>query len=268
MPGSSDIGAFRTVCTFSHMNFDDALIYPGRQGAAHLHTYWGNTASDYRSTPESIRNSGNSTCRGGIANRSSYWAPSLIDTRDGRPLVPNIIHVYYKTGYLGVPNSAVRPWPQGLRMIAGNAASTGGNNPGVWYRCNAGPNSPTIMQCAGELSMHIEFPQCWNGRDLSSPDHKSHMAYARGGCPSSHPIAMAQLTVNIHYDTQGGVNYRLSSDVNGAPAGSSGHADFIEGWIPEVFRTAVERVINPGLTAGSHMLGDGRVMNCGYPGCR
>lgn len=29
-----------------------------------------------------------------------------------------------------------------------------------------------------KLNILVSFPQCWNGRDLSSPDFMSHMAYA------------------------------------------------------------------------------------------
>ena len=88
-PPGGGHGAFRTVCTFSHMSFDDPIVFPGQPGRSHLHTFFGNTGTNANSTPESIRDTGNSTCRGGIANRSSYWVPTLIDTRDNTPLKPD-----------------------------------------------------------------------------------------------------------------------------------------------------------------------------------
>ena len=42
MPTPADIGAFRNVCQFSHMNFDDAIVFPGKQNATHLHMCFGN----------------------------------------------------------------------------------------------------------------------------------------------------------------------------------------------------------------------------------
>ena len=42
---SSDIGAFRIPCAYSHMAFNDPIVYPGQPGRAHLHTFFGNTAS-------------------------------------------------------------------------------------------------------------------------------------------------------------------------------------------------------------------------------
>jgi Domain of unknown function (DUF1996) len=264
------IGAFRNVCAYSHMNFDDALVFPGQQGATHLHTYFGNSGARFDSTADSIGNSGGSTCRGGIANRSAYWVPSMIDTRNGRPLAPNLIHVYYKTGYNGIADAAIRPWPKGFRMIAGAASSRVGQSQ-VKYRCNSGPSQSFIPSCDGKLMMAVTFPQCWDGVNLAAPDHKSHVAYPSGGrCPSSHPVPTPELTVNLEYATTFGNSstWRLSSDSNGAPAGSSGHADWVNGWDPALMNTWVTQVVNRGLSGGSHMLGDGRVMNCNFQGCK
>ena len=49
----SDIGAFRIPCAYSHMAFDDPIVYPGRPGAAHLHTFFGNTGTNAASTEQS-----------------------------------------------------------------------------------------------------------------------------------------------------------------------------------------------------------------------
>jgi hypothetical protein len=93
------IGAFRTICQYSHMAYNDPIVFPGQPGKAHLHTFFGNTDVDAYSTDDSIRNTGNSTCPGGIANRTAYWIPSLIDTRNGAPIVPEKAVWYYKSGY-------------------------------------------------------------------------------------------------------------------------------------------------------------------------
>src|SRR6185369_4842740 len=68
----TDIGQFRIPCTYSHMAFDDPIVYPGRPGAAHLHTFFGNTGTNAASTEQSIRDTGNSTCLGGTINRTAY----------------------------------------------------------------------------------------------------------------------------------------------------------------------------------------------------
>jgi hypothetical protein len=266
------VGAFRTVCDYSHMNFDDPIVYPGQAGASHLHVYFGNTIVDASTTVANLVTQGNSTCRGGIANRSAYWVPAMIDTRNGAPIRPSFAHVYYKAGYQGNTNASIKPPPVGLRMIAGDSKNTvvrPSSQSGVEFGCNGG-GSNTLPNCApgSTVEMHVNFPQCWDGVNLDSPDHKSHMAYGTGsGCPASHPIPIPEITIIAVFPVvgQNSSTWRLSSDRDGSTAGTSAHADWMNGWrgeiageyLPTIF---VTRLINAGLSGGSHMIGDGRVM--------
>lgn len=256
------MGAFRTVCQWSHFNFDDPLVYPGQVGASHLHMFFGNTGTTGNSTPESIRTTGNGSCRGGIANRTAYWVPAVIDTRSGAPVRPAAdIDVYYKRGY-GVPESTqvVAP-PVGFRMIAGNSKSTVGQQD-AYFECNGSRISG--MTCgSGELRQVVEFPQCWDGINLDSPDHRSHVIYPSGGrCAATHPVVLPEITVIVKYAVPSGGtgSWRLSSDVIGAPAGSSGHADWVNGWVQNILESGMTNIVNRGLSGGSHMIGDGRVL--------
>lgn len=267
-PRDSDIGAFRTVCDYSHMNSDDPILFPGQQGRSHLHVFFGNTLADYRSTAESIMNSGNSTCRGGIVNRSAYWVPAMIDTRDGRPIRPVESNFYYKTGYRGIKPAQVVSFPPGFRMIAGNALSTRGQEH-VRYSCNGVTRwQPSIPVCtSGNVEMQVIFPQCWDGVSLTSPDGRSHVAYGNGrGCPSAFPVALPEVTTTIVYPVANGSGadsstWRLSSDnYTGAPGGHSGHADWFHGWEQDVMEAWVKRVLQPSRDGGSHIVGDGRVI--------
>jgi Domain of unknown function (DUF1996) len=261
----------------SHFNFDDPIVFPGTQNATHLHVYFGNTGARFDSTASSLVNSGNSTCTGGILNRSSYWVPAMIDAREGRPLTPLPLSIYYKVGYNGIPSSAIRPFPQGLRMIAGNSKATAPQDVSiVHFHCHAQSNGAPVLSAtipascpAGSvLQASIEFPQCWDGTNLDSPDHKSHMAYPSGGrCPSTHPVPIPQITYNVVYrvaNTGDTAYWRLSSDLAGAPAGSSNHADWFAAWrgssatpgdyVPNVF---VRDVLNRGLDGHTYLLGNG-----------
>ena len=260
-PSSSDgTGAFRTVCSYSHMNFDDPIVYPNQPGKAHLHAYFGNTGAKASSTANSLATTGNSTCRGGTINRSAYWVPALIDSA-GKPQKPESLEVYYKTGYNGIAPRAVRSFPRGLRMIAGDMKSKSAQwnaywacrdhyvgKPGSIPRCNRGEN----------IVMIVEFPQCWDGKNLDSADHKSHMAYPDAGCPSTHPVAIPAITMNVIYKPATGL--RLSSDMYDAeqPGGFSAHADWFSGWDPAIVNTFVTKCLNPALDCHAHLLGDGR----------
>lgn len=61
--------------------------------------------------------------------------------------------------------------------------------------------------CPGGIRATIIFPSCWDGKNLDSPDHRSHVAYAPGSalagdkCPSTHPVRIPQVMYEIEYDT-------------------------------------------------------------------
>jgi hypothetical protein len=274
-PGPSDgTGAFRTVCAPTHMAYDDPIVYPGQPGRSHLHTFFGNTAVTGNSTTTSILTTGNSSCRGGTLNRSSYWIPSMVDTRTNMAVMPRTANFYYKSGYNGVNPATIRPFPVGLRMIAGDAANSA--PPGLYmrsawrYHCHNANDGfgPSIPNCGAgdEMVQEIFFPQCWDGVNLDSPDHKSHMAYASPdipGCPASHPVALPEIGFNIHYpvtEANQASYWRLSSDTYTGPAGYSSHGDWWNGWDQGAMEAFVEGCVNPALDCHSHLLGDGRAI--------
>lgn len=260
---ADSIGAFRIPCGFARMAFDDPIVFPGQPGASHLHTFTGNVGVDAFSTTASISGAGNSTCDGGTLNRSSYWFPALIDTGNGRPLVPTTNVVYYKDSYDFDISAVVQPLPAGLRMVSGNAkntdpATTGaryicygpdGTNPG-WKRTITAAFADGTCKVGGDFIMEVGFPYCWDGVNLDSPNHASHLSgveqyrvsrpAAEGGdyypkrCPATHPVVLPVISYNVHYAiTDDGLigRARLSSDMDPTlPAGISGHADYFLGW--------------------------------------
>jgi hypothetical protein len=265
-PGGSDgTGAFRTICKFSHMNFDDPIRFPGVDGATHLHAFFGNTETDSTSTQSSIANAGNTTCRGGTANRTAYWVPALLDAQ-GKPQKPDDGNFYYKTGYAGIAPSTVQNFPAGLRIIAGDQMSQGAQA-NAWWGCLEYyvPRSPSIVDCGAgnHLMMTVLFPQCWDGVQLDSADHQSHMAYpSNGACPSTHPVPLPEITFNISYPrpASGIAGWHLSSDMydQSLPGGYSAHADWFDGWDPAISATWVQHCNNAAVDCRSHLLGDGR----------
>ena len=263
---NNDVGAFRTSCAMSHMAFDDGIVFPGQPGKAHLHAFFGNTGSDAYSTAESLRTSGNSTCRGGIANRSSYWVPAVID-KSGTPIKPKSAQIYYKTGYNGIAPKDVKVFPEGLRVIAGDMKTSEPIQEHAFWSCevyNGHPKSIPDCPAGQKVIMQIFFPQCWNGVDLDSADHKSHMAYpANGACPGSHPVAIPEISFNVYYDVPAGTRsseWRLSSDMydQSKPGGYSAHGDWFEGWKRDVAEAFVKNCNQTQSDCHSHLLGDGR----------
>jgi Domain of unknown function (DUF1996) len=268
-------GEFRTECAYSHMNFDDPIVFPGQPAKSHLHTFFGNTLTRAGSTADSIANLGNSTCAGGISNRTAYWVPTLIDTADSRPKIPDGSIWYYKTG--GMLAAKVKPFPKGLRMIAGNARSAqASDSEHIQWSCwdTGGINQrfiPTSCPIGDSVVMRVAFPQCWDGQNLDSLDHKSHMSYPISvpgqsyfECPSSHPVQLTQIGLNVKYkvtDAAAPAKWRLSSDMYDTtkPGGFSAHGDWFNGWEEGVLNTWVKRCINDGYDCHGFLLGDGRI---------
>jgi hypothetical protein len=123
-------------------------------------------------------------------------------------------------------------------MLAGNPLlrNTTGESRGICHRCiykNAQPFGgapcteedttflPTRM-CEGGIRTQVTFPTCWDGVNLDSPDHQSHVAYAeipyepyvaplathpytpeqqRGKCPEGFPIMLPQVMYEVMFDT-------------------------------------------------------------------
>ena len=111
--------------------------------------------------------------------------------------------------------------------------------------------------------MGVDFPQCWDGVNLDSPDHKSHMAYANNGCPSTHPVALPEVSLVMHYTVaeSGTDTYlKLSSDNYKGVGGYSMHADWFNGWDSSVHSEWVTNCINPSKDCHSVLLGDGRYL--------
>jgi hypothetical protein len=280
--GANGAGAFRIPCGFAHMSFDDPIVFPGQPGRSHLHTFFGNTSADASSTPESIRSTGNSTCRGGIANRSAYWVPTLIDTRDNTPLKPDGFTAYYKNGTLPAP--AVQPMPVGLRMIAGDPNASG-PHPEVFssrWKCIGGPNNEndlyqsSIGNCdvGATLYQEVFFPQCWDGVNLDSPDHRSHMSYTarilnpdgkgyHEECPKTHPVVLPHISFNVTYlvrEKDAPLHWRLSSDLydRSQPGGFSSHGDWFNGWKSDISDAWARNCVEAMKDCHAHLLGDGR----------
>ena len=75
---------FIESCRFSHQAPDDPIVFPGKPGASHQHTFVGNRTTSAFSNFGSLR-SGGTTCMR-ADDTAAYWVPTLL--RDGRALEP------------------------------------------------------------------------------------------------------------------------------------------------------------------------------------
>ncbi|HET9672212.1 MAG TPA: DUF1996 domain-containing protein [Actinomycetota bacterium] len=241
---------FHVECPFHHHRSDDPIVSPGQPGASHHHAFFGNTSTDAHSTYRSLRAAG-TTC-GLRADKGAYWIPAV--SRDGE-LVSAVDADFYYRG-VTAPLRAIRPFPKGLKIIAGDGHAEGPQSTRVIaWSCtgSSGTGQETIRDCGDAfVKVLIRFPSCWDGVRRDSADHRSHMRYAirrsdgRRGCPRSHPIPVPELTYSITLPFHDGVGVTLSS---GPPY--TMHADFINAWNQRVLRRLVERCIHAGIECSS-----------------
>jgi hypothetical protein len=231
---------FIESCRYSHQAPDDPIVYPGQPGLSHQHTFAGNTSTNAFSSFGSLRSSP-TTCMK-RADTAAYWVPALY--QGTTEILPTGATIYYRRG----TTASVQTFPNNLRMIAGDSKATTAQDLRITYwNCGieAGvPASSTVPTCPDSrgsfVRLHIRFPECWDGRNLDSADHKSHMAYAmKGTCPATHPISVPQVTEIFRYPTAGGEGFSLSSGGQ-----FSAHADFLNAWNPGALKKLVNDCLN------------------------
>ncbi len=227
-------------CRYSHEAPDDPIVFPGQPGLSHQHTFVGNRTTNAFSSFGSLRSSGTTCVR--RDDTAAYWVPALY--QGPTEVLPVAATVYYRRGTL----AEVSPFPNNLRMIAGDAKATVPQGLRVtFWSCGVASGverSTEVPACPDTrgsfLRLHIRFPECWDGRRLDSADHKSHLAYAvRGECPSTHPVAVPQITQIYRYASRGGDGFSLASG-----GVYSAHADFLNAWKPGALRKLVGDCLN------------------------
>ncbi len=271
-------GNFRSRCDFSHLSYDDPIVYPDDPGAAHLHMFFGNTHANAYSTYESLRNSGSSTCMGRELNRSSYWVPALFDAV-GDVRIPDFMRVYYKNPVAGFPpnpnveqfSAQTVPYPttdsagnpDGMKLVLPQEPEATVST--VWFCGNSGFTgsqnafSATIPQCDDTVSTYrndgvhdlvavVSFPYCWSEATLTidslvyPPNHSEVRS-----CPTGTTRLPLLQFIVVWKDVDGTAGWRLSSDpVDTTTPGATLHADWFGAWHPTINQRWVDNCNNLG----------------------
>ncbi|BEI84169.1 hypothetical protein CcaverHIS002_0407730 [Cutaneotrichosporon cavernicola] len=256
----------------------DPIVNPGEIGG-HVHSLFGaSNIRDVLNTPEEQLRAQCTTAKV-QDDKSSYWVPTLYYIRKDGTYEGMAHHsrIYYNV------DPAYTPFPPGMRIVSGNSmnrnpkqesvrgvkmdfAALGRQEWGIYL-----PNTTTYSNFPGGPRTGIEFPSCgWANQSLDSDDHFSHLTWpiATGGgeiwqtsqspkCPESHPIRYPNIFVETnYYPSEAQVaewgsrsNHYIFS--NGDLLGTSFHADFVNGWKPDVLASAIKNCGNAGENVGS-----------------
>lgn len=234
---------WKVACGFSHRLQEDPIVYPRQRNAGHLHDYYGNRSADRNSTLRSLRR-GRTNC-GATSDKAGYWAPTLFYR--GEPVKASNVDFYYRSNITKA--DTVKPYPAGLKIIAGDAHARRPQKHSVQYwGCDHGhPSSDMPFDCGSNnaVTAHINFPECWDGRRRDSNDHQSHMRYARENssgeynCTRRYPVPVPRLIIRLEWPISNGDRVTLSS---GEPF--TMHADFFNAWKQKRLKRLVKRCIN------------------------
>lgn len=246
---------FRAECTAGRRAGDDPIVFFNQSGASHNHQFFGNTSTNAGSTLQSLR-LGGTNCDP-VADKAAYWVPTLF--KNGVVVPPEHVTIYYQG--ITDPAHAV-PHPQGLKYVIGNSGATSPDqNPAARWSCLGFPESSRdFLSCpaGSKLQTYLDFPTCWDGVRLDSPNHKDHMAFGIGGvggtCPASHPVVVPRLEFLITYPVNGGGltlgGTRNGVNVTTAP-GYTFHGDFFNAWDPAELQRRVTNCIRAGFICGT-----------------
>jgi hypothetical protein len=234
----------------------DPIVNPGVPGG-HVHAIIGGNAFQRTMEGTDATKADQTTCNK-LMDKSNYWVPQLYHIRaDGMFEMVEYrgSAVYYELracdysptakscDYSGTNFSVPKAFPDGFRMVAGDPFRRTQNNsdpaqraPHVSCIDNGGNWYGFPKVHCDTMRWEVYFPSCWDGVNVDSPDHKSHVAYPAigdfnfGVCPKSHPVAIFSLFFEFFFTTGVYNDIGKFAFANGDPTGYGFHGDFIMGW--------------------------------------
>ena len=262
--GDASTGSFVARCGVpdGHRNSDNFMVTPGkRNGAQHVHNYVGNLSTDANSDDDSLHAAGTSCDRD---NKSTFFWPVLRDTskkgddadEDGGGLDGNFGRILQERTvdlrFLGSAKSKVERMPDDLTIIMGDAKAktNGSKNAGAQWTCSGFENRVTdkypLCPAGSRLVRILEFPSCWDGENLDSADHRSHVVFPDddGSCKDGFKT-IPRLRETITYDRPNGRNFALDTFPDQQHDPSTDHSDFMN-IVPDALGKQVADCINSG----------------------
>jgi hypothetical protein len=253
-----------TFCPANHQAMDDPIVYPRQPGASHHHVFFGNRSTNAFSTYRSMRHA-HTSCRI-KSDKAGYWVPALFE--DGRYVSPRGRLAdgsrtrqvfYYRVDNVSARYRArhpVEPFPPNFRLIAGNAhAHSVRDNPAlgeeIYWGCSDNSTDKLIVppSCdSGAISLHVGFPNCWNGKVTKQNDTANVVYPDDGSCPRKYPRLLPRLIFRFEYPVG-----TTTGDITLASGPSyTMHGDFWNTWNQRVLSRLVRTCLGADVDCGNN----------------
>lgn len=240
----------------------DPIVNPGTH-SSHVHTVFGGSNFGMNTNTARLRQS-QCTSIPIPQDKSNYWIPTLyFEWANGSfSSVSGGAVVYYL--FDDKPGTTTA-FPDDFRMLSGDPMlrtydPNSHAQQAVTFLCldfngvTTRHNEIPSKRCPSGVRSQINFQSCWDGKNVDSPDHKSHVAYQAngpdsGGCKDPNfPITIPRVFMEMYQATNEFDKYRSQAKnpdqpfvfSNGDPTGYGYHGDFFNGWDSGVLQKVVD----------------------------
>jgi len=248
-----DGDTFTVNCAPLTVQRSDPIISPGI-ASSHVHSIIGGNAFRRNMQGKFDAFDATATTCDKMIDHSNYWVPSMYHLRSDKmwELVTwSHAAVYYQKracDYSATARNCDKSFvplafPDGFRMVAGDPARRTQDNSDFAQKAIS-------MMCLGTNQEHggfpttkcdairaqVYFPSCWDGVNVDTADHHSHVAYPAigdyngGVCPQSHPKAVFSIFYEFFFETKNYTDFNRFAFANGDATGFGYHGDFVMGW--------------------------------------
>ncbi|KAJ7619264.1 hypothetical protein FB45DRAFT_930270 [Roridomyces roridus] len=193
----------------------DPVISPGSV-STHVHSVLGGSNFGLNTSTAALRNS---TCTSIPIpeDKSNYWFPVRVWSNGTFTSVSGNPVIYYL--FNNTPG-ATTEFPDDFRMISGDTTlrtydPTSFAQQAITFLCldfngvsTKYNQLPAGVGCPSGIRSQINFPSCWNGKDVDSSDHKSHVAFLSTGPDSglctdpSFPVTLPRIFMEVYWVVQ------------------------------------------------------------------